>query len=481
MSKAGDDFVDQLFKDMLDEDEKQIAKPGGSQVGSQVYEGNRNNYANREGHIAGMKRDPQRKEEIKQEVIAAGLPEVEAEYTVERAYEEGSVKHDPSKVKHKNTEYILPQPGDSKVILKEKGTQDQSKRLPEVARYLGTRQQVTLVAGLGGVGKTTLLLYAAHCVATGKDFMGSKVQQGRAIIITNEDKSVIKEMMSELPNSDYIHIHDGSAETIGHLLAVEAKDGVAMIIIDPAMVAHRWFGVRDWSENSSNPWGDFIDGALKPLARKTNALIVLLHHTRKRPTQGGVDARGFIRGSGGIVDMVDNAGVLLADNNDRTFELVKRRGGRKQVKIKIGLTLKEITQTHDTGETETFHAVTGGRLLETGLPLDELINFGGSKPPDGEELLKQICQRMYASREKYTTQLGYLPKGDIMRLFSSGQRDGLRQTLSNLLFSNSSSWDDNRLFNYRKKGKSHTYNLRSGPEGPCPEGQIQDITKHHTE
>ena len=54
MSKDGDDFVDQLIDDMLDDDEKVTkAKPTTTTEGPS--EGNRNIYANREGHIAGLK------------------------------------------------------------------------------------------------------------------------------------------------------------------------------------------------------------------------------------------------------------------------------------------------------------------------------------------------------------------------------------------------------------------------------------------
>ena len=112
MSKDGDEFVDQLIDDMLDDDEK-VTK--GSQVGSQVSEGNRNIYANREGHIAGLKNDPDRKEEVKREVIAAGLPEAEANYTVERAYAQGVPKHIPSKPKAQPK--LLPSRGDTKFLL----------------------------------------------------------------------------------------------------------------------------------------------------------------------------------------------------------------------------------------------------------------------------------------------------------------------------------------------------------------------------
>ncbi len=447
----------------------------------ECVKGNRNNWVNREGHIAGLKQDEARREDVRQTAIAAGLPIDEVNKTVDRAYAEGLAKSNVPTPKNPNASTVSI--GDTSntiaAIFSEKGIDVKRDRLPEVARFLGTRGHVTLIAGLGGVGKTSLLLYAGHCVATGTDFFSERVEQGKVIIITNEDKEVIKEMMTELPNCYDIHIHDGNPDIIGSLRKVTAKDKVSLILIDPATVAHRWFGVKDWNENSSAPWEEFIDGNLKPLAKQTDALVVLLHHTTKQPRQGSVTARAFIRGSGNIVDMADNVGVLLADGNARTLELVKRRGLRRRDKIRFELQMRELSVTFpNTGETETFHAVTGGKLLERGLPLDELINFSSDSTPKGETLLRELCKRMHEKKHKYGTKLGYMPQSEIVELFSSQHRQQLRQSISNLLYNNSQSWDDNSLFKFKKTPQANAYCLLSGPDGPCPNGIITDISLH---
>lgn len=488
MDKILDDIIAKIDKEEADRVKKQpYSKQTQEKVkqrppvaeGALYEEGTRNSSANNEAYVAGLKQDPELLDNVKAKAREAGLPDKEVEYTTERAYKQGAEKSDGRQAKPKAPRNGHKPPKTLRILSRPRTT-ERPKRLPEVARFLGTREQITIIAGLGGVGKTSLLLLASYCVASDTSFMGRKVQHGKVIFISDEGKDVLDEMMSELPQcKDMIHNWDGSIETIEALNEVTAMDNVAMIIIDPAIIAQSWFGMKEFKENSSTSWAELINAHLKPLASRTNALVVLLHHTRKAQPKGGNDtARSFIRGSGACVDIADNVGVLLADGDDRTLELVKRRGGRRLEKVRLTLELKEITQKYDTGETETFHAVIGGACVEDGLPCGEPITNAPDDKISHEELLQGICTRMYAKRESYTTSMGYIPATKIVGMFSSGQRTKLRQDIYNLLYYNSLEERPDQLFRWNKDKRNRAYTLRSGPEGPCPDGVISDIAIH---
>ena len=69
----------------------------------ECVKGNRNNWVNREGHIAGLKQDEARREDVRQTAIAAGLPVDEVNKTVDRAYAEGLAKSNAPTPKNPNT------------------------------------------------------------------------------------------------------------------------------------------------------------------------------------------------------------------------------------------------------------------------------------------------------------------------------------------------------------------------------------------
>ena len=62
--------------------------------GALYEEGQRQTLANNEGFIAGKKQDPELREEVREKAKASGLPDREADYTVDRAYAQGFEKSD---------------------------------------------------------------------------------------------------------------------------------------------------------------------------------------------------------------------------------------------------------------------------------------------------------------------------------------------------------------------------------------------------
>ena len=123
-------------------------------------EGSRNNTTNREAYVAGLKQDPELREEVRQKAKASGLPDREADYTVDRSYARGLGESDGPSLKHQ-TKYVEPaQKTDlpSAISLLASYTYNPANPEPDnPPLFLGAagRGEMVMMSGMPGSGKST--------------------------------------------------------------------------------------------------------------------------------------------------------------------------------------------------------------------------------------------------------------------------------------------------------------------------------------
>jgi hypothetical protein len=191
---------------------------------------------------------------------------------------------------------------------------------------LGTtllRGYATVLASMGGVGKTALAISFALAVITGRqDIAGQHVfQRGRVWLITLEDdreelerriaaamiahgvrpdevegKLFINDTTSDRPlllaradeNGDFVTCEDAERVTTGI-----RDNNILLTVIDPLVKAHH-------AVENSNDHQDQLIGLVNNIARDTSSAVVLACHFRKGGGEGG--ARDAIRGGGALID-----------------------------------------------------------------------------------------------------------------------------------------------------------------------------------
>lgn len=171
------------------------------------------------------------------------------------------------------------------------------------------RKQVSVTVAPGGVGKSSLTLVEALCLASGRQILGEWVPQEplRAWVYNLEDpreemeRRVIGAMMHHgiTPEDigDRLYLDTGreralctAMEVRGEVMIVKPEiealeaalkaRGIDVLIVDPFVSSHRV------SENSSGAI-DLVAKEWARLADRCNCAIELVHHTRKT---GGADA-----------------------------------------------------------------------------------------------------------------------------------------------------------------------------------------------
>jgi hypothetical protein len=171
------------------------------------------------------------------------------------------------------------------------------------------RKQVSVTVAPGGVGKSSLTLVEALCLATGRQLLGEWVDQTplRAWVYNLEDprdemdRRVIGAMMHHgiRPDDvgDRLFLDTGRERALctaieargevtivrPEMAALEAaikERGIDVLIVDPFVSSHRV------SENSSGAI-DLVAKEWAALADRCNSAIELVHHTRKT---GGAEA-----------------------------------------------------------------------------------------------------------------------------------------------------------------------------------------------
>ena len=204
--------------------------------------------------------------------------------------------------------------------------------LPMVIDGLGFRGMAGVIAGNGGVGKTSLALQLCAMLATKKPLLGNvlvpKVQGSTLVILPEDPEIPIHQKVYRLADAlkedgdtllSYTYGPDAYgmdirliAKTTKGLTTTEAFDALlafakripdlACIILDPLNLLH------DVDVEESAGTAQYFASRMAYLAKETNSLVLVAHHTTKgekiadKDKLEGALHQSVIRGTGAIVN-----------------------------------------------------------------------------------------------------------------------------------------------------------------------------------
>lgn len=197
-----------------------------------------------------------------------------------------------------------------------------------ITHRLLMREEATVLAGPGGVGKSGFSLALAAHGAAGRSFAGYHVPRPfKSVVYNLEDsryemearlyatcdtygldpreieKSVLlwpgRELRFRLMNKD----HTFAMADIQEVARLTKREGFDVMILDPMVSLHHE------EENDNTAMGEVMD-ALNGLARLAKVAVLALHHTPKAVRQAG--SSDAVRGAGNIVNAVRIASTIYA-------------------------------------------------------------------------------------------------------------------------------------------------------------------------
>jgi KaiC/GvpD/RAD55 family RecA-like ATPase len=253
------------------------------------------------------------------------------------------------------------------------------------------RQFVTVLAGSGGGGKTSLAIGWALSLASGKPVMGERVGKPRRVLIWSEDPP--EELAKRVDAAMQIHgltradIEDRLivvsidelkitiarfSQELREVIAVDLpalkkiilSNKLDVVMLDPIAELHEL-------EENDNVQMAKLMGMMRSVARETKAAILLLHHASKASVDAGKkSAATATRGAGAIVNSARVSMVL----NEMTAKDAEDLGIREDERPLYG----ELTRPKANMGPRTF----GGDFVKV-----ELVPFGNGDEENDEDVV----------------------------------------------------------------------------------------------
>lgn len=142
-----------------------------------------------------------------------------------------------------------------------------------------------LVFGQSGHGKSFFVLGMAFCIATGIDFFGHKVTQGSVVYIAGEGHNGLTKRLKALEikyntQATRLFLSKTAAALTDISSAIDVRTSIDAICSDAALVIidtlHRNFGAGD--ENSATDFGEFCNN-VDSYIRKNGESVLIVHHS----------------------------------------------------------------------------------------------------------------------------------------------------------------------------------------------------------
>lgn len=164
---------------------------------------------------------------------------------------------------------------------------------------------IHMLIGEPSIGKSWLTMGMAVAVAGGADFLGRSVEQGRVLYVDEENpEDLIYGRLHKLGLTPAIAKNIRYLSNLGIRLDKQADDLVTEALdYDPTLIildSLTRFHTED--ENNAGAISALFNDALMPLARKTGAAVVLIHHANKTDSNSSYKRS---RGSGDITAGAD--------------------------------------------------------------------------------------------------------------------------------------------------------------------------------
>jgi hypothetical protein len=192
--------------------------------------------------------------------------------------------------------------------------------------------KLVLIAGAGGLGKSSITLDLAAALTRGRAAFGLEYEAappGEVLLITCEDDyadTVVPRLLAAGADLGRIHRVNGLQPekdkptdfSLAHYLELEnelkARPGVRLVVIDPAGAYVGRTGVDDHKDSALRS----LLGPLSELAARCRVTIVLIKHVNKGVTAKAVDR---VTGSVAYVNTVRAAFVVCPDKDDDELKL----------------------------------------------------------------------------------------------------------------------------------------------------------------
>ena len=162
-----------------------------------------------------------------------------------------------------------------------------------------------ILAGDAKAGKTLLAYELAYAVATGGEFLGEKVPQGKVLLFQIErPKKNLQRLLKRGFSSDLLKssVRISTKYTPEILEQELAADNYTLVIIDSLTAINVDSGVSEWNKEYADPIYK-----MQPHIEKANATCVIVHHLNKSNEAQGVRQ---LRGSSAIPGAVWGCLVL---------------------------------------------------------------------------------------------------------------------------------------------------------------------------
>lgn len=253
------------------------------------------------------------------------------------------------------------------------------------------RQYVTVLAGSGGGGKTSLAIGWALSLASGKPVMGERVGKPRRVLIWSEDPP--EELAKRVDAAMQVHgltradIEDRLivvsidelkitiarfSQELREVIAVDlpalkqiiVSNRLDVVMLDPIAELHEL-------EENDNVQMAKLMGMVRSVARETKAAILLLHHASKASVEAGKKSSATAtRGAGSIVNSARVSMVL----NEMTAKDAEDLGISEDERPLYG----ELTRPKANMGPRSF----GGDYLKV-----ELVPFGNGDAENDEDVV----------------------------------------------------------------------------------------------
>jgi hypothetical protein len=216
------------------------------------------------------------------------------------------------------------------------------------------RGTLALLVAFMKVGKSTFIYALALAVARGISFLRYPTTQGPVLIVALEEhpRDVRRHLEQfGMRRDDPIYVATGplmnSTEILHEMELFVRERGITLVIIDTLT---QFWNVAD--ENSNSEVVREVSQILE-LARRTNAVVLLVHHERK---SGGEEGRG-IRGGSALFGLVDQALLLeRRRGGDETHRVLRTFGRYFETPREVVLALED-SEYLNLGTGDEFNAI----------------------------------------------------------------------------------------------------------------------------